>query len=118
MTEVAAVNPNSITVFEYPSIPLGDKNKTKGVTPYIVGFENDEKDGTGQRLNIILSNGKRSTQRDEDRPTKYDIMLPVGAYKNISSVDIYYSYGSIDGFVFFDKDKSEIFEIGLTTYSE
>ena len=33
---------------------------------FLTGFENNEKKGYGERFNFVLSNGDRSTQRDED----------------------------------------------------
>ena len=42
-------------------------------------------------------------------------MMPEGAAKRIKSVDIYYyEYGNIQGFAFFDKEKSLIWNISDT----
>ena len=60
----------------------------KEVIPYIAGFESNEEDGEGLNFNIILSNGQRSTQRDEKDPTNFTHMMPVGADRKIRSVDI------------------------------
>ena len=85
----------------------------KEVIPYIAGFESDKEDGRGFCFNIILSNGQRSTQRDEEMPTNFTHMMPVGADRKIRSVDIYNYEGSfITGFQFFDKDRKLIWQIG------
>ena len=49
-------------VFEYPNKAMRNDYAAKGVMPYIVGFENDQKKGKGGEgfFNIILSNGARS----------------------------------------------------------
>ena len=79
-----------------------------GVLPTLVGFENEEEYGTGTRFNFILSNGTRSTQREENWPTSHSHMIPKDALKKIRSVNIHYYNDSIRGFSFFDKDGSLI----------
>ncbi len=74
-----------------------------GALHTLVGFENNQQDGTGFCFNFILSNGTRSTQRDEDFLTKYDFMIPTDALNKIRRVNIHYTY-RIRGFSFFDKD--------------
>ncbi len=86
-----------------------------GVTPFIVGFEVDKKDGKGHRYNIILSNGDRSAQRDKDHDY-YDQIMPEGTPKKIMFVAIYvFNDEFIVGFEFFDKDYSLIWRIGDPT---
>ncbi len=75
-----------------------------GAINQLVGFENNHEDGTGSFFNFILSNGTRSTQRDEGYETKFNFMLPADALNKIRSVTIHYTW-CIDGFSFFDKDK-------------
>jgi hypothetical protein len=55
---------------------MRDGYKARGVTPYITGFENNRKDSGGSKFNIIMSNGDRSVQRDDDYPTSYTHLLP------------------------------------------
>ena len=81
---------------------------------YLIGFENNKKDGTGCNFNWILSNGDRSTQRDEKHPTRYTFMIPTDALHKIRSVTIHYYPDCIGGFSFFDKDKKLLWKIGLT----
>ena len=50
--------------------------KWNGVLYSLCGFENNREDGEGQKFNFVLSNGDRSTQRDEIAPTKYTHMIP------------------------------------------
>jgi hypothetical protein len=61
-----------------------------------------------------MSNGTRSTQRDEHAPTKYDHMITENALKKIRRVTIQNRFGLIVGFSFFDKDGALLWEIGLT----
>ncbi len=68
------------------------------------------------RFNLILSNGHRSTQRDEHFPTKYTHMMPAGCINKIRSVTIHYS-NCIGGFSFFDKEGALLWKIGDTTDS-
>ncbi len=60
---------------------------TKGI--YLIGFENNSKDGIGFFFNWMLSNGDRSTQRDKGH-TYYDHMIPADALKKIRRVTIYH----------------------------
>ncbi len=64
-------------------------------------------------FNFILSNGYRSTQRDEDDPTDYTHMIPKYALNKIGSVTIHYNR-CICGFSFFDKDGALLWKIGNT----
>ncbi len=68
---------------------------------YLAGFGNDKKNGTGFVFDFILSNGKKSTERDNH--TFYDHMIPKVALNMIRSVKIYFSH-RIGGFSFFDKN--------------
>ena len=63
-------------------------------------------------FNFILSNGTRSTQRDEKYPTKYTQMIPAGALNRIRSANIHHYNHHIQGFSFFDKDGALLWEIG------
>ena len=94
---------------------MRDEYTAKGVIPYITGFESNKISGRGLYFNIILSNGQRSTQRDEEKPTNFTHMMPVGADRKIRSVDIYNYKGKTEfivGFQFFDKDRKLIWQIG------
>ncbi len=86
----------------------------RGVLHTIVGYENDKRNGDGIRLNFILSNGTRSTQRDATWLTKYDHMIPKKALNKIRSVKIHYDRYCICGFSFFDKDGALLWKIGET----
>ena len=78
---------------------------------YLAGFGNDKQNGTGFVFKFILSNGKKSTLRDNQ--TVYDHMIPKDALNKIRSINIYYSH-RICGFSFFDKDKKLLWNIGDT----
>ncbi len=84
----------------------------RGVLHTLIGFENYEEDGKGIEFNFILSNGARSTQRDENWPTKYSFLIPKDALNKIRSVKIHDRYDCIHGFSFFDKDGALLWEIG------
>jgi hypothetical protein len=80
-------------------------------TPFLSGFENSSEHGTDScYMNFILSNGDRSTQRDEDRKY-YDHMIPADVINRIRSVTIHYIM-CIDGFLFFDKDGALLWKHG------
>jgi hypothetical protein len=82
----------------------------------LTGFENNNKDGSGSRFNLILSNGDRSKQRDEGY-TYYDHMMTADSHKRIRSVNIHFNPGyCITGFYFYDKDDALIWRIGHTDY--
>ena len=70
-------------------------------------------------FNFILSNGTRSTQRDEGYPTKYTHMIPADTLNTVRSVTIHMFdlFSNINGFSFFDKDGALLWKIGDTTYS-
>ena len=112
MTQIVSVNPKSKTVFEYPTKAMRDEYKKKGVTPYITGFDNSLKDGTGNDMNLILSNGARSVQRDGNGKY-YTHMMPEGCHNKIRSVSIHYNSNCIRGFSFFDKEGALLWKIGL-----
>ncbi len=78
----------------------------------LIGFENDWKNGEGSFFNFILSNGTRSTQRDEEYQTDHTFMIPADALNKIKSVCIEYYEDNISGFTFFDKDDALLWEIG------
>jgi hypothetical protein len=82
----------------------------RGVIYSVVGFENNEQDGTGPHFNFILGNGDRSVQRDEDCDY-FDHMIPAGALNQIRLVQINYLQ-VILGFKFFDKDKKLLWKLG------
>jgi hypothetical protein len=104
----------STLVFEWPTKAMVDQMIASGVLHYLTGFENDKKDGTGLAFNLILCNGHRSHQRDDQWPTKYTHIMPEGSHNKIRSVSIHY-LGCINGFSFFDKDKKLLWKIGNTT---
>ncbi len=104
-------NPESIEILLVPTDAM--IKEWRGVIPFLTGFENNEKDGTGTKFNSILSNGDRSTQRDEGE-TYYTHMFPAGSHKMIRSVKIHY-YKFIRGFEFFDREGAPLWKIGTTT---
>ena len=81
-----------------------------GEIPYLVGFENTQKDGKGFRFNFVFSNGERSWQRDEGK-MYYTHLMTVEAQKKIKIVHVYHC-DFICGFKFFDKEHLPIWEIG------
>ncbi len=111
LTEVVSINPVSDVVFEYPDQAMRYEYKKKGVTPYIVGFENDRV--INGHMNIILSNGDRSKQKDLNL-NYYDRMFPADSHKRIRSVSIYYDKHRIRGFSFFDKEGAILYKMGWT----
>ncbi len=114
-SQIVCPNPESTTLFQIQTETafLQEWFKT-GAINQLVGFENDEEDGLGRLFNFILSNGTRSTQRDEDYPTKYDHMLPTDALNKIRSVTIHHNTFCIFGFKFFDKDGALLWKHGWT----
>jgi hypothetical protein len=116
-SQIVCPNPERTTLFEFfdETAFLQEWFKT-GAINQLVGFENNEPDGSGSSFNFILSNGTRSTQRDEDAPTEFDYFIPADALKRIRSVTIHYS-GAIYGFSFFDKGWALLWEIGNNTES-
>jgi hypothetical protein len=89
---------------------MRDGYKAEGVTPYLVGFENAEQNGTGYWFNFLLSNGDRSQQRDASM-IYYDHMFPAGCHNKIRSVFIYSSVIA-QGFSFYDKEGELLWSIG------
>ena len=87
--------------------------KNNGALHTLAGFENEYEDGEGYFFNFILSNGTRSTQRDERYPTNYTYMIPKDALNKIRRVSIHYN-NLIGGFSFFDKDGALLWKIGNT----
>ncbi len=93
--------------------------KWNGVLHSLSGFKNSMKNGEGDYLNFVLSNGDRSTQRDEHLPTKYTHMIPADALNKIRSVNIHYGIYYIIGFSFFDKYGALLWNIGhIKSWSE
>ena len=80
---------------------------------FLTGFENNQKEGYGEKFNFVLSNDARSTQRDVRDPTNFTHMIPAEALNKIRSVTIHY-WGTIIGFSFFDKDGALLWKIGGT----
>ena len=64
-------------------------NLWRGELHTLVGFENNWENGKGSLLNFILSNGTRSTKKDEDWQL-YTHMIPADALNKIRSVNIHY----------------------------
>jgi hypothetical protein len=77
-----------------------------GIPLILIGFENDRKDGTGEVLNAIASNGKQEIRLQNSRRSEKDPMfthlLPADSHKKIGSVEIYFER-NIKGFSFYDK---------------
>ncbi len=92
---------------------LNEWLKTRALHTF-VGFENNFRCGKGKLFNFILSNGTRSTQRDEEDPTKYTFKIPAYVLNKIRRVSIHYYDYHIEGFSFFDKDGALLWSIGLT----
>ncbi len=112
-SQIVCVNPDSTTLFQFQTETaiLQEWFKTR-VINQLVGFENNRQDGKDCFFNFILSNGTRSTQRDE-RFNYYDRMIPADLLNKIRSVTIYNNYHNcINGFSFFDKDGELLWEIG------
>ncbi len=66
-------------------------------------------------MNVIMSNGPRSTQSDSAYPTNHTHMIPDDALKKIRSVTIHYIPNDcIWGFSLFDKNDELLWKIGLT----
>ena len=78
---------------------------------FLGGFENNN----GNFFNFILSNGSRSTQRDD--ANYYTHMIPEDALKMIRSVTIHYNASFVTGFFFFDKNGLYLWSIGYTLRS-
>jgi hypothetical protein len=97
--------------FQAETTILEEWSKT-GTISQLVGFEKSWDSGTDCLFNFILSNGARSTQRDEDVPTKYDHMIPADALHKIRSVTIHHNNNCIGGFSFFDKVRALLWMIG------
>ena len=95
---------------------LNEWCKTRTISQ-LTGFETHFKDGTGRSFNYILSNGNRSTQRDDFKPTNFPHMIPADALNTITSVIINHDNARIVGFSFFDKDGALLFKIGATVWS-
>ena len=81
----------------------------KGI--HLIGFENWKEDGVWNMFNFVLSNGARSTQRDENYPTTYSHCFPKGAISRVRSVTVNYA-DCIGGFQFFDKDGALLWKYG------
>ena len=114
-SQIVCPDPESTSCFHFQTEAaiLREWRKT-GVINQLVGFKNNHATGKGDIFNFILSNGTRSTQRDEKYPTKYTHMIPKDAIKKIGRVDIHYDDHYISGFSFFDKDGALLWEIGNT----
>ncbi len=111
LSEILCINTRSTQNFVFPSAAM--MREWRGVIHTLIGFENNEVDGKGSRYNFILSNGTRSTQRDDWAPTKYTHMMPADALNKIRSVTIHYEEWII-GFSIFDKDGALLWKIGRT----
>jgi hypothetical protein len=68
-------------------------------------------------MNLILSNGHRSTQRD-GYANYFDHYMPEGCHKMIRSVSIHHNSNLIYGFFFFDKEGALLWKIGCITRSD
>ena len=79
-SQIVCVNPESTTLFQFhdETAILQEWFKTRTINQ-LVGFENEEEDGSGSDFNFILSNGIRSTQRVKDFPNNYTYMIPADA---------------------------------------
>ena len=86
LSQVASINEKSVTVFEFPTQAEIAKMLAAGVRPFLVGFENSRQNGLVGHFNFVLSNGLRSTQRDNGF-TYYDYMVvPFDALEKIRQV--------------------------------
>jgi len=81
----------------------------------LAGFENNSEYGADNPFNFILSNGTRSTQRDEGLETDHTHMIPKDVINKIRSVAIIHNTYCIYSFSFFDKDGALLWEIGYTS---
>jgi hypothetical protein len=83
----------------------------------LINFEKNEEDGKDPIFNFILSNGTRSTQRDENYPTNYSFIIPADELNKIRSVTIHYVHNlHILGFSFFDKVGALLWKIGDSSF--
>lgn len=71
MSHVVCVNVTSCIVLEFPTQAEINRMLESRKHVFLIGFENNRKDGTGMFFNFVLSNGSRSTQKDEGM-TYYD----------------------------------------------
>jgi len=93
---------------------MRDKFKSTGM-PFLNGFESNREDGESDFMNFIMSNGDRSTQRDEHAPTNYTHMAPADSIDKIRHVTVHcYPDEGTSGFTFFDKDMKILWKHGLT----
>jgi hypothetical protein len=76
-SQIVCPDPKSTTLFKFPDETsiLQEWFKTRALHK-LAGFENNCESGIGTKFNFILSNGARSTQRDEYTPTDYTFMMP------------------------------------------
>jgi hypothetical protein len=111
LSKKVCVNAESTKAFEWPTQAMVEQ--WNGVLHYLIGFENNQQDGTSKFFNPILSNGDRSHQRDACVKQYYTHMMPEGSQDKIRSVTIHF-YGNIYGFSFFDKDRKLLWKIGYT----
>ncbi len=113
-SQIFCANPENTTWFEFQTETaiLQEWFKTRALHT-LIGFENNSEDGDCFVFNFILSNGDRSTQRDEG--CKYiDHMIPADALNKLRSVTIHAYSNIIRGFSFFDKDGALLLKIGWT----
>ena len=64
-SDFACQTTNAANKFLFPTQAKINEILASGKLHCLVGFENDDKDGTGSCLNFIMSNGGRSFLRDE-----------------------------------------------------
>jgi len=116
-TNVICINTRSTVEYVFPTQVMRDKFQATGM-PFLNGFESPKEDGESDFMNFIMSNGDRSTQRDNEKPTNYTLMFPASSIDKIRHVTVYYEPDEcITGFSFFDKNMKLLWKHGLTTYS-
>jgi len=118
-SQIVCPDPESTSCFHFQTEAaiLREWRKT-GVINQLVGFKNNHATGKGDIFNFILSNGARSTQLTGRKQTGYNFMIPAGALKRIRSVAIHRGWRYIEGFSFFDKDRTLLWEIGWGDYEK
>ncbi len=102
-------------MFSFPSKANFAEMVENGVFHGLIGYENNNQDGTNVLFNFIFSNGSQTQQRDEGVREYFTHMMPEEVPKKIKRVDIYYEDDtSITGFVFYDKENKMMWKIGKT----
>jgi hypothetical protein len=98
-SQIVYVNPRRTTLFQFKTETeiLQEWYKLRAIIQ-LVGLEISS--GKNVHFNFILSNGSRSTQRDEEYPTDQTHIFLADAPNKIRSVTIHYNIYQIAGFSF------------------